>query len=232
MDTLTTYELQDRIATITMDDGKVNALSISMLQSLHDAFDQAERDEAIVILSGREGFLSAGFDLKVFAGGGDVLEMLTLGATLFERMLSFPAPVVVACSGHAVAAGAFLPLAADVRIGVEGTFQIGLNEVRIGMTVPWFGIELARQRLSPAHFDRAINTARMYQPHEALTAGFLDEVVAPGDLRAASLGAAAALAELNSAAHAATKLRVRAGALQAMRSAIEGELTSEGLKIT
>ncbi len=232
MDTLTSYELQDQIATIKMDDGKVNALSIAMLQSLHEAFEEAEREKAIVILTGREGYLSAGFDLKVFARGGDVLEMLTLGATLFERMLSFPTPVVVACSGHAVAAGAFLPLAADVRIGADGTFQIGLNEVRIGMTVPWFGIELARQRLHPAHFDRALNTARMYQPREAVDAGFLDEIVAPGDLRAASLGAAAALSELNPAAHAATKLRVRAGALQAMRAAIESELTTQGLTST
>ena len=215
-----------------MDDGKVNALSISMLESLHEALDRAERDEAVVVLTGREGYLSAGFDLKVFAGGpADVLKMLTLGATLLERMLAFPAPVVVACRGHAVAAGAFLPLAADVRIGADGTFQIGLNEVRIGMTVPWFGIELARQRLHPAHFDRALNTARMYQPHEAVPAGFLDEVVAPQELTAASLGAAAALAELNRGAHAATKLRVRAGALEAMRAAIESELTIEGLNM-
>jgi enoyl-CoA hydratase len=142
------YSLEGTIATVTMDDGKVNALSIATLTALHEALDQAERDGAVVLLSGRDGYLSAGFDLKVFAAGGDeVLEMLRLGATLYERMLSHPTPVVLACTGHAVAAGAFLTLAADARIGANGPFQIGMNEVRIGLTMPWFAIELARHRL-------------------------------------------------------------------------------------
>jgi enoyl-CoA hydratase/carnithine racemase len=231
MTALATYELEGRIATIAMDDGKVNAFSIPMLRAVHGAFDRAERDGAVVVLSGREGYFSAGFDLKVFAGGDpeQVLEMLTLGATLAERVLSFATPVVVACSGHVVAAGSFLALAADMRIGVEGPFQIGLNEVKIGLTVPWFAIELARQRLHPAHFDRAVVTATMYSPSEAVPAGFLDRVVPASELRAASLQAAAGLAELNPAAHTATKLRARAGALEAVRAAIATELTVEGL---
>ena len=103
--------------------------------------------------------------------------MLRLGATLAERILAFATPVVIASTGHAVAAGSFLLLAADLRIGVDGPFQIGLNEVKIGLTVPWFVIELARQRLHPAHFSRAVVNATIYGPHEALTAGFLDLVV-------------------------------------------------------
>jgi len=228
MSGLATYELDGRIATITMDDGKVNALSIPMLRAVHVAFDRAERDGAVVVLTGREGYFSAGFDLKVFAGGGDdVLEMLTLGATLAERVLSFATPVVTACNGHAIAAGAFLPLSADARIGVDGPFQIGLNEVKIGLTVPWFAIEIARQRLHPAHFDRTVVNATLYRPSDAVAAGFLDAVVPEDELRAASLGAAAALAELDPAAHAATKLRARGDALQALRRAIATELTSE-----
>jgi enoyl-CoA hydratase len=222
------YDLDGQIATITMDDGKVNALSIAMLQAVHEALDQAERDEAVVVLTGRERYFSAGFDLKVFTSEPEqLLEMLTLGATLAERILSFPRPVVVACPGHAVAAGAFPLLSADVRIGVEGPFQIGLNEVRIGLTVPWFAIELARHRLHPAHFDRAVVNAAMYAPDVAILPGFLDRVVPAGELRSASLQAAAQLAELNSTAHAATKLRARADALAALRSAIETELTPE-----
>jgi enoyl-CoA hydratase len=231
MTQLTTYELEGRIATITMDDGKVNAFSISMLEALHAAFDRAEQDGAVVLLTGRESSFSAGFDLKVFASGGEqILEMLRLGATLAERVLSFPTPVVVASSGHAIAAGSFLPLAADARIGADGPFRIGLNEVKIGLTVPWFAIELARQRLHPAHFDRAVVNATMYSPTEAVDAGFYDRVVAPDELRAASLAAATELAELNPEAHAATKLRVRAGALKALRSAIESELTVASLQ--
>jgi enoyl-CoA hydratase len=231
MTELVTYELDDHIATIAMDDGKVNAFSIPMLKAVHAALDQAERDRTIVILTGREGYFSAGFDLKVFAGGDidQVIEMLTLGATLAERILGFERPVITACSGHTVAAGAFMALAADLRIGTDGPFKIGLNEVKIGLTVPWFVIELARQRLNPAHFNRAVVSATMYGPAEAVTAGFLDEVVPVSELRAASLTAAAELAELNPQAHTATKLRARGDALKAIRSAIETELTAEGL---
>ncbi|HEY2767710.1 MAG TPA: crotonase/enoyl-CoA hydratase family protein [Solirubrobacteraceae bacterium] len=231
MSELATYELDGRIATITLDDGKVNAFSIAMLRAIHGALDEAERDGAVVVLRGREGYFSAGFDLKVFGGGdvAQVLEMLNLGATLAERLLSFKTPVVIASTGHTVAAGAFLLLAADCRIGTDGPFQIGLNEVKIGLTVPWFVIELARQRLHPAHFSRAVVCANMYGPREAVGAGFLDRVVAAEELREASLEEAARLAELNAAAHTATKLRARAATLAAMRSAIESELTVEGL---
>lgn len=225
-----TYRLDGRIATIRMDDGKVNAFSIEMLQAIHAAFDQAERDGAVVVLTGREGYFSAGFDLKVFAAGGEqVVEMLRLGATLAERVLSFATPVLTACSGHAIAAGSFLPLAADMRIGAEGPFRIGLNEVKIGLTVPWFAIELARQRLAPAHFDRSVVSAAMHSPEGAIVAGFLDRIVPAEDLEATSLQAAGELAELDPAAHNATKLRARAGALSALRSAIESELTLESL---
>jgi enoyl-CoA hydratase len=231
MTELASYDLNDRIATIAMDDGKVNAFSIPMLQAVHAAFDQAERDSAIVILTGREGYFSAGFDLKVFAGGDvdQVIEMLTLGATLAERILGFETPVITACPGHTVAAGAFMALAADLRIGIDGPYRIGLNEVKIGLTVPWFVIELARRRLNPAHFNRAVVSATMYDPAEAVTAGFLDETVPADQLRAASLAAAASLAELNPQAHAATKLRARGDSLKAIRAAIETELTIEGL---
>jgi len=226
-----TYELDGRIATITMDDGKVNAFSIPMLQAIHAAFDRAEQDGAVVVLTGREGYFSAGFDLKVFAGGDvdRVVEMLRLGATLTERILSFKTPVLAACNGHAVAAGSFVLLAADLRIGTEGPFRIGLNEVKIGLTMPWFAIELARQRLQPAAFSRAVVNAHMHGPVEAVAAGFLDRVVDTSELRATSLAEAAELAGLNAAAHTATKLRAREGSLAAIRSAIETELTVEGL---
>lgn len=232
MSELAKYELDGQIATITMDDGKVNAFSIPMLKAIHEAFDRAERDGTVVVLTGRENYFSAGFDLKVFASGevDQVVEMLKLGATLAERILAFPTPVLAACNGHAVAAGSFLLLAADLRIGVDGPFRIGLNEVQIGLTVPWFAIELARQRLQPAAFSRAVVNAAMYGPNDAATVGFLDRVVGAEELRAEGLEAATELAGLNLAAHAATKLRARASALSAVRSAIETELSAEGLR--
>ncbi|MDR3649399.1 MAG: crotonase/enoyl-CoA hydratase family protein [Acidimicrobiales bacterium] len=225
MNELATYELDGPIATISMDDGKVNVFSIPMLRAIHSAFDQAQRDGAVVVVTGRDGYFSAGFDLKTIAGGpGPLLEMLTLGATLAERLLSFPRPVVATCTGHAYPAGAFLLLASDMRIGADGPFRIGLNEVRIGLTVPWFAIELARHRLHPSYFDRTVVNAKMYDPHEAVHAGFLDQVVPADEIRAAGLDAARMLVELDPSAHATTKLRARGQALSALRAAIESEL--------
>jgi enoyl-CoA hydratase len=235
MTELATYTLDDGIATIALDDGKANALSIAMLTRLHALLDQAEQDGAIVVLTGRDGRFSAGFDLKVFQSGDGaaVLEMLRGGATLAERILSFPTPVVIAATGHAIAAGSFLALAADVRIGADGPFQVGMNEVKIGLTVPWWAIALARQRLTTADFDRAVVLGHMYDPQSAVAAGFFDRLVAPEQVRAEALAAAAELKQLNMAAHHATKLRARQPALRAIRAAIEQELASfDGLGMT
>ena len=191
MSDLTAYEQSDGIATIRMDDGKVNALGVPMLRELHAAFDRAQEEDAIVILTGREGRFSGGFDLKVFSDTPEQLpEMLTLGATLCERILTFPRPVITACTGHGVAAGCFIQLPADLRLGVDGPFRIGLNEVMIGLTMPQFVIDLARSRLTPAEFDRAVNSAAMYTPADAVGAGFLDRVVAAEELASAAQEAA------------------------------------------
>lgn len=228
MPELLTYELDGRIATITMDDGKANAFSIAMLEELHEAVEQAEKDEAILVITGREKFFSAGFDLKVFTEQPDqVVRMLTLGATLCEKILAFPTPVITAIPGHAIAAGTFLPLCADRRIGIEGPWKVGLNEVKIGLTVPLFVVEMARMRLTPSHFNRAVITAETYTPEGAVEAGFFDQVVAADRLEAVTAEAAAEFATLDPAAHAATKLRVREGAIAAVRSAIETELEQQ-----
>ncbi|MDJ0788066.1 MAG: crotonase/enoyl-CoA hydratase family protein [Myxococcota bacterium] len=223
-DTLS-YTLDGGIATLAMDDGKVNAMSIPMLTNLHAAFDRAEKDRAVVVLTGKEGLFSAGFDLKVFSQGrGPTIEMLRLGATLAEKILSFPFPVVTGCTGHAYPAGAFLMLSADRRIGCEGAFRIGMNETAIGLTLPAFAVELARHRLTPAYFHRTV-TGDMYGPEEAVTAGFLDELVAPGDLEARSREVAEGLLAIDFDAHRGTKEKVRAACLEALRGAIEAELT-------
>jgi len=213
------YELADGIATITMDDGKVNALSSAMLAELMAHFVQAEADEAVVVLTGRASTLSAGFDLRTEPGGWPA--MLAAGAELAERMLSFPRPVVVACHGNAIAMGAFLLLSADYRVGAAGDFRIGLNEVAIGLTLPWFGIALARHRLTRPYYDRCAITGVTVGPDEAETAGFLDEVVDPGTAGESARAAAIGLAGINMAAHAATKLRVREQVLAGVRDGIE-----------
>lgn len=224
MSDLLTYTLDDGVATLAMDDGKVNAMSIPMLETLHAAFDRAEQDGAVVLLTGREGIFSAGFDLKVFPQGREpTVKMLRLGATLAARILSFPFPVVTACNGHAYPAGAFLMISADRRIGTQGSFRIGMNEVAIGLTLPAFAVELARHRLAPAYFHRTV-TGDMYGPEEAVTAGFLDELVPGEQLAERSRRVAEQLRDIDFEAHRGTKQKVRAECLAALRSAIQTEL--------
>jgi enoyl-CoA hydratase len=219
-----TYQLRDSVATITMDDGKVNVMSVAMLSALNGALDKAVADRAVVVLTGRQGMFSAGFDLKTLtAGGPDAQKMVTMGFELAHRMLSFPMPIVVACSGHAIAMGVFLVLAGDYRIGADGPFKIGANEVAIGITMPHFGVEICRQRLAPAHFNRAVIFSEMYSPTDAVPAGFLDKVVPAGDLQNEAQKFAAALTKLNMTAHAASKLRLRDQTLKAIRAALEAD---------
>ncbi len=220
------YSRTELVSTIAMDDGKVNVFSISMLRSLHEAFDQAEGDGTVVLVKGRPGCFSAGFDLHTLSGPPeDVLTLLRLGASLAERILSFPAPVAIACTGHAFPAGAFLLMAADVRLGAAGPYRLGLNEVRIGLTLPWFAVVLARHRLTPAHFDHAAVTGTMFDPGEARDAGMLDVVVPAADLDQTAQAAAEDLASLDRRAHLTTKQRVRRPVLEELRAAIESELS-------
>jgi enoyl-CoA hydratase len=219
-----TYSRSDLVSTVVMDDGKFNVFSIAMLRALHEAFDQAERDETVVLLKGRPGCFSAGFDLQTLSGPRrDVVTLLRLGASLAERILSFRAPVTIACTGHAFPAGAFLLMAADVRLGADGPFRLGLNEVRIGLTLPWFAVVLARHRLTPAHFDHAAVTGEMFDPRTALEAGLLDVVVSPDELHTRADLIAQDLASIDRSAHATTKLRVRGRVLDDLRLAMEAD---------
>jgi len=218
------YELDDSIATIAMDDGKVNALSPAMLAAITGAFDRARDDGAGVIFTGRNGTFSAGFDLKVMrAGGVDAVDMIIGGFRLAHKILSHPTPVVIACTGHAVAMGAFLLLSGDHRIGAAGDHRILANEVAIGLTMPRAAVEICRQRLTPAAFNRAVILAETFTPDAAVSAGFLDEIVPVDNVLATAKAAAARFAQLNAEAHTASKLRARAQALDAIAAAIDAD---------
>jgi len=220
MSNLVSYRGAGTVVTVTMDDGKVNALSMAMLGEVNAALDRAGQAGATVVLAGREGIFSAGFDLKVLrAGGPQAPALVRAGFELSARLLAFPAPVVIACTGHAVAMGAFLLLSGDFRVGAAGPYRITANEVAIGMTMPHAAIEICRQRLTPAHLSRALVLAEVYSPADAGPAGFLDRAVPPEEVVPAAQAMAEQLSRLDPAAHAATKRRVRP--LQAIGDAIE-----------
>lgn len=224
MNTLVSYHLDNGIASVQINNGKVNALSPDVWQQLGAALDRAEADKAVVIITGQPGILSGGYDLKVMMSGPqNALDLVAMGSSFTRRMLAHPYPVIVACSGHAIAKGAFLLLAADYRIAVNGDFKIGLNEVQIGMTMHDAGILLARDRLTPAAYQRAVINAEMFAPEQAREAGFVDLVVDSEALQETAQTVAAQFAQLNMRAHAQTKLKVRAAMLAEMDTAIEND---------
>lgn len=218
------YTVTDRVASAVMDDGKVNALSPTMLAAVGEALDHAEKDDdaAAVVLAGRPGRFSGGFDLAVLRAGGHEAEAMVRGGfELAERLLAFPLPVVVACTGHAIAMGSFLLCAGDHRIGAAGEFKIQANEVAIGLTMPHAAVALLRYRLTPAAFDRAVGLSATFSPADAISAGWLDQVVAPDDVVTAAQAVATALTALNATAHARSKRRARATVLAEVRRGIE-----------
>jgi len=220
-------ELCDGVAVATLDDGKANAISFDVVAALHGHLDVAERESAAVLISGRPGVLSGGFDLAVMRGGpDDVRRLVTAGADLFARFLEFPHPIVVAATGHAIAAGALLLLAADARIGASGDFKIGLNEVAVGMTLPVFAVELARSRLSKRHFLRATSQAGMYAPGAAVDAGFLDQIEVPDRVAAAAQAEATRLGALPQPAFRASKQRVNQSLAARMRDSLDADLAA------
>jgi enoyl-CoA hydratase len=230
MNSLVTYQLEDGIATLVLANGKVNAISMEVIAAFNQALDQAEQDQAVVLITTHTGLLSAGYDLKVMTSGLDnAIPLVTAGSMLSRRLLAHPYPVIVACPGHAIAKGAFLLLSADYRIGVNGPFSIGLNEVQIGMTMPHTGIEIARNRLSPAAFQRSVVNGEMFNPEGALAAGFLDMLVAPEALAISALTVAQSLKKISMKAHKNTKLKVRQALLAALDAAIELDKTTLSL---
>ncbi|MCY3952436.1 MAG: crotonase/enoyl-CoA hydratase family protein [bacterium] len=201
-----TMSLAGDVALIRIDDGKVNALTPALLDGLWGALDPAEGRAGAVVLAGRPGVFCAGLDLNVMrAGGRPGADLLHKGTEIFLRLAEFPRPVVAACTGHALAAGAVLLLCSDVRVCSAGDFKIGLNEVAIGIALPELVVDLARARLSPRHFTLACNTARIYSPAEAVDVGFLDRAHS-SDATGDALEAAAELAQrLDAGAFARTR---------------------------
>jgi len=224
MSDLVKYAINDGIAVLTLSNGKVNALTPELIAEFNDGLDQAQAAGAIVIVTGQPGIFSGGYDLKVMMKGPEsAIALVASGSALSRRMLAHPQPIIAACNGHAVAKGAFLLLASDYRLGVAGEFTIGLNEVQIGMTMHHVGILLARDRLSPAVFQRSVINAEMFDPQGAMAAGFLDRVVAADQLMPTALEVAQQMKKLNPAAHRATKLKARKALLEALDKAIEAD---------
>src|SRR5262249_55222491 len=158
-------------------------------------------------------------------------DLLGAGSALLMHLYGATIPLVIACTGHALAGGALVCLTGDHRIGVRGAYKIGLNEVSIGMPVPLLAMELARDRLTPPALSRATLGAWTYGPDEAVSAGYLDAVAPADELLACATREAVRLGAFSRLAYRATKERLRGKTIAYITSTIEDDmvrLTSPG----
>jgi enoyl-CoA hydratase len=202
--------IEDGVAVVRLDDGKVNVISHGVLERLHAALDEALASASSVAIIGREGKLSAGFDLTEMTAGIERAQALVgAGGRLLMRIYGHPQPVVLGVTGHALAAGALLALSCDTRIGGDGPAKIGLNETAIGMGLPHYAVELAQARIAPAHLVRAAVQAEVYDAPGAVEAGYLDRVVPAAGVAEATIAEARRLGKLPGGAYRHTKLAIR-----------------------
>lgn len=206
---------------LLIDDGKVNALAQPLLDSLNQAVSAAADAGQALLIVGRPGCFSAGYDLKVMQGSDTEarLRLRAAGGALRRALLAHPAPVVMACSGHAMAMGAYLLLCGDFRVGVDGDFRVALTETAIGMPMPETGVALARARLAPHWLARCVLNAQRLTPAQAVSAGFLDELATAETLLGTARGELERLLKLDAAAFAETRRRLNAPLLDALDSA-------------
>lgn len=225
MSDVLTYRLDGSVAVLVLDDGKANVFNDHSIGAIHDALDRAQQEAGAVVLTGRPGRFSGGFDLAVMGSDPHTMRALVRsGAELLLRIWEFPRPVIVACTGHAVAAGAMFLLAADYRIGVEGEWSIGLNEVGIGMPLPVFTVELARARLDPRAFTRATLHAELYDGEGAVRAGYLDEAVPADELLDRVMAKAAEMAKFAPSGYLPSKHRARRALADYVRASLDDDM--------
>jgi enoyl-CoA hydratase len=222
---LVTCELDGEVLIVRLDDGKANALSPNMLRALDAALEQAEREAKALVLAGRPGRFCAGFDLKhMMAGPDSARALVTQGADVLLRAYGHPQPVVVACTGHALAGGALLTLTGDWRVGANGDFQIGLNELAIGLPLPVLALEFARDRLAPKRLTEATLLARIYAPADAVSVGYLDEVTEAEEVLTLATAKAKRLVSLSGRSFAMSKRSLRSATVQHIRDTLAANM--------
>ena len=206
-DKLANLTSEDDISIIKLDDGKANVFSPKMIQDVNECLDKVPTESGALIISGRKGMFSAGFDLKIISAGNvqATMDMSLSGFKLLSRIFSFPRPVLAACSGHGIALGTFLLCCCDYRVGVKGDFMIGANEMRTNMVIPIPILELINHRVSSSHKYRAILGAEMYSIENGISAGLIDEVVDAENLMETAMLKAKDLATMGHPSYTLTK---------------------------
>ena len=223
MEKLATLESKDDVSIITIDDGKANVFSKNMIDAFNECLDNVPSDKGSLIITGREGMFSAGFDLKVISSGDieKIRDMTLNGFKLLARIFSFPRPVLAACSGHGIALGTFLLCCCDYRIGIKGEYMVGANEMRTNMVIPTPILELIKFRVTQSYKYRAVLGGEMFALEDATKTGIIDEITESNNLMNTAMEKAKDLSTMGNPSYSLTKELFIAEPLKKINDAID-----------
>ena len=231
-DSIATLSKENDISIIKLDDGKANAFSYDMLCQVNDLLKKVPRDSGALVITGREGLFSGGFDLKTLATGDmeKITKMVHLGYRLLLELFSFDRPIVAAVSGHSIALGLFVTCSADYRIAIDGKYVCQANEVRNNMDIPPQIMEILKARVNKKYFYPAVYHSDTYSVQDSIEVGYIDEVVSEDQFMERVMEKAKELATLPHPFYANTKKTAQDDVRQKIADAIDKYENLAGLK--
>tara|TARA_B100001113_G_C20902179_1_gene531868 strand:+ start:69 stop:773 length:705 start_codon:yes stop_codon:yes gene_type:complete len=231
-DSIATLSKENDISIIKLDDGKANAFSYDMLSQVNELLTKVPRDSGALVITGREGLFSGGFDLKTLATGDmeKITKMVQLGYRLLLELFSFDRPIVAAVSGHSIALGLFVTCSADYRIAIDGKYVCQANEVRNNMDIPTQIMEIIKARVNKKYFYSAVYHSDAYSVQESIEVGYIDEVVSEDQFMQRVMEKAKELATLPHPFYANTKKTAQDDVRQKIADAIDKYENLAGLK--
>jgi len=209
------------VRLLTLDRPPANAIDEEMLGDLAVAVDAARRDDAVraVVLTGAGRFLSGGFDLVApRRDEAAALRLQQLYRDAHLALLELPKPTIAMVQGHAIAGGTVLALACDYRLGLDGDYKVGLNEVAIGASFPRVALEIVRLRLTHARAAELLLGGALYPASQATRLGIVDELLPADQLESTVLRRAARMGAFPRESYAHTKAALIADAVARVRS--------------
>ena len=222
-DSIATLSQENDISIIKLDDGKANAFSYDMLTQVNELLSMVPRDSGALVITGREGLFSGGFDLKTLATGDmeKITKMVQLGYHLLLELYSFDRPIIAAVSGHSIALGLFVTCSADYRIAIDGEYVCQANEVRNNMDIPIQIMEILKARVNKNYFYPAVFHSDAYTVQDSIAVGFIDEVVPQAEFMDRVMDKAKELATLPHPFYAKTKESAQADVRQKILDGIK-----------
>ncbi len=201
---------RDSVVVLTLDHGKVNAFDRELFEALEEALGKDE-DAGAVVITGAGRVFSAGVDLHRLLAGGEAYSgsFVRVLARAFEKVAAFPRPLVAAINGHAIAGGAVLAAAADLKLMADGPGRIGAVELLVGVPFPAVALELLRFAWPAEHLQELLYRGRTLDCEQALSFGLVDEVVDEQDLLDRAVARAAELAAIAADTFTLSKRQIR-----------------------